>query len=221
MGKQLNVLKVKFIPETPILNLRIIRKVLNYSPLARYGDELTNQMFRHPAWQNLGSYPTAQNPFMSYNSNIWIMLFGWYLRSAIDQMMLKMYVRTSGGWSRQRIVKSRDIISEYNYPGAFDNFKEGLSGSAINPERLLTVFKNRAKGSSATIRTGYSTLPSGSMVFKTFRQLKILQLIDSLHSGGAERMCVNISNVLHENGHEVVLCATRYGGVLENDQLRH
>ncbi len=53
------------------------------------------------------------------------------------------------------------------------------------------------------------------MVFKTFRQLKILQLIDSLHSGGAERMCVNISNVLHENGHEVVLCATRYGGVLE------
>ncbi len=148
MGKQLNVLKVKFIPETPILNLRIIRKVLNYSPLARYGDELTNQMFRHPAWQNLGSYPTAQNPFMSYNSNIWIMLFGWYLRSAIDQMMLKMYVRTSGGWSRQRIVKSRDIISEYNYPGAFDNFKEGLSGSAINPERLLTVFKNRAKGSS-------------------------------------------------------------------------
>jgi len=45
--------------------------------------------------------------------------------------------------------------------------------------------------------------------------LKILQLIDSLHSGGAERMCVNISNVLHDNGHEVTLCATRTGGALE------
>lgn len=28
-------------------------------------------------------------------------------------------------------------------------------------------------------------------------------------------MCVNITNVLHENGHEVILCATREGGPLE------
>ena len=28
-------------------------------------------------------------------------------------------------------------------------------------------------------------------------------------------MCVNISNVLHDNGHEVTLCATRTGGALE------
>lgn len=28
-------------------------------------------------------------------------------------------------------------------------------------------------------------------------------------------MCVNITNVLHENGHEVILCATRAGGPLE------
>jgi len=148
MGKQLNLLKVKFIPEIPMLNLRIIRKVLNYSPLARYVDELTNQMFMHPTWQSLGRYSTAQNPFMPYNSNIWVMLLGWYLRSAIDQLMLKMWVRTSGRWSRQRIVKSRDIISEYNHPGAFDNFKESFNGGAINPERLLTLFENRANGSS-------------------------------------------------------------------------
>lgn len=44
MGKQLNILKVAFTPEIPILNLRIIRNVLNFNPVVRYGDELTNQM---------------------------------------------------------------------------------------------------------------------------------------------------------------------------------
>ncbi|MFZ2338124.1 MAG: glycosyltransferase [Bacteroidales bacterium] len=45
--------------------------------------------------------------------------------------------------------------------------------------------------------------------------MRILQLIDSLGIGGAERMCVNIANVLHEDGYEVYLCATRAGGPLE------
>ncbi len=45
--------------------------------------------------------------------------------------------------------------------------------------------------------------------------MRILQLIDSLQTGGAERMCVNIANVLHENGYDVVVCATRTGGPLE------
>jgi glycosyltransferase involved in cell wall biosynthesis len=44
--------------------------------------------------------------------------------------------------------------------------------------------------------------------------MRILQLIDTLKIGGAERMAVNISNVLAINGHEVVLCATREGGSL-------
>lgn len=45
--------------------------------------------------------------------------------------------------------------------------------------------------------------------------MKILQLIDSLNSGGAERMCVNIANALHYNGYEVQVCASRKGGPLE------
>lgn len=45
--------------------------------------------------------------------------------------------------------------------------------------------------------------------------MRILQLIDSLNIGGSERMSVNISNVLSNNGHEVILCASRQGGSLE------
>lgn len=44
---------------------------------------------------------------------------------------------------------------------------------------------------------------------------KILQFIDSLTIGGAERMCVNISNVLNRDGNKVYLCISRNSGELE------
>ena len=46
--------------------------------------------------------------------------------------------------------------------------------------------------------------------------MKILQLIDTLEPGGAERMAVNISNLLAENKFEVLLCAARAKGAFAN-----
>jgi glycosyltransferase involved in cell wall biosynthesis len=45
--------------------------------------------------------------------------------------------------------------------------------------------------------------------------LKILQLIDSLSIGGAERMSVNISNVLQSDNIEIVLTTSRKGGDMQ------
>ncbi len=46
--------------------------------------------------------------------------------------------------------------------------------------------------------------------------LKIIQLIDNLDPGGAERMSINISNVLADNEISSYLCSTRKGGLLQN-----
>lgn len=54
--------------------------------------------------------------------------------------------------------------------------------------------------------------------------MRILQLIDSLDTGGAEMMAVNISNALHETGTPVILCASRRGGALlqrKNDEVAY
>lgn len=45
--------------------------------------------------------------------------------------------------------------------------------------------------------------------------LRVLHLIDSLSLGGAERMAVNICNELASRGHNVHLCASRFGGPLD------
>ncbi len=47
--------------------------------------------------------------------------------------------------------------------------------------------------------------------------MRILQLIDTLEAGGAERMAVNIANGLAQKEHASYLCATRRGGLLEGD----
>lgn len=44
---------------------------------------------------------------------------------------------------------------------------------------------------------------------------RVLQLIDSLAAGGAERVSVNLANALSEAGVASFLCATRAGGTLE------
>ncbi|WP_035336249.1 glycosyltransferase [Dokdonia sp. PRO95] len=47
--------------------------------------------------------------------------------------------------------------------------------------------------------------------------MKVLQLIDTLDAGGAERMAVNIANAISEEGITSYLCATRRGGSLERE----
>lgn len=49
--------------------------------------------------------------------------------------------------------------------------------------------------------------------------MRILQLIDNLNPGGAERMAVNIANLLYENGNESFLCTTRSKGALSKHIL--
>lgn len=45
--------------------------------------------------------------------------------------------------------------------------------------------------------------------------MRVLQLIDSLNTGGAERMAVNLANALSQEIDESYLCATREEGVLK------
>ena len=46
--------------------------------------------------------------------------------------------------------------------------------------------------------------------------MKVLQLIDSLATGGAERMAVNLANLLSSHIESSYLCSTRKEGALKN-----
>lgn len=50
--------------------------------------------------------------------------------------------------------------------------------------------------------------------------VNIMQMVEHLLPGGAERMAVNISNLLAENNYKVVLCPTRAKGALESEVNR-
>lgn len=48
-------------------------------------------------------------------------------------------------------------------------------------------------------------------------ELSVIQLIDTLDAGGAERVAVNLANALARRGYQSYLCATRRGGPLEKE----
>ncbi|WP_034922800.1 glycosyltransferase [Gillisia sp. CAL575] len=47
--------------------------------------------------------------------------------------------------------------------------------------------------------------------------MRVLQVIDSLRPGGAERMAVSYAKLLHKNGHASYLCSTRFEGILKEN----
>jgi len=46
--------------------------------------------------------------------------------------------------------------------------------------------------------------------------MRVLQLIDTLDAGGAERMAVNLANASVNHAYTGYICATRRGGILES-----
>jgi glycosyltransferase involved in cell wall biosynthesis len=60
--------------------------------------------------------------------------------------------------------------------------------------------------------------PSGDtfQVTEPARKVRVMQLIDTLELGGAERMAVNIANGLANRDHQSFLCVTRKSGPLES-----
>jgi hypothetical protein len=144
MGKQLNLLQYKYKTEIPLLNIKILRKVLNISPNYRYADELTTKMFRSKTWKKLGNFPTSQNPFFAYNSSFYLMLVGWFLRSKIDFFLTRMNVVSKGKFKKTRLFRSFDIQKSYCYPQSFDNFKSYFEPNEIYKyEDKIDLFEGR------------------------------------------------------------------------------
>ena len=149
MGKQLNMLNYKFCTEVPLVNIKILRKVLNISPAYRYADELTSAMFKHPSWKMLGQFPTAQSPLVNYNSNYYLMLFGWFLRSKIDLFLIKTSLYTKGKFKRTRLFKMHDYHETYAYPEAFENYCSYFEeNDYFKFQEKIDLFKSRMKRKS-------------------------------------------------------------------------
>jgi len=98
------------------------------------------------------------------------MMLGWFVRSSTDQALLRLHVLTKGKWSRQRLVASRDILSDYLYPGARENYSGYFTGSKINASKLTKLFEDRA-GKSSWPLSGQDLIPHAQAAWylKNFR----------------------------------------------------
>ncbi|MDT0688584.1 glycosyltransferase [Salegentibacter sp. F188] len=92
--------------------------------------------------------------------------------------------------------------------------------------RLPNSTKGRTTNHTPQLTTDNSQLPAPNSKLTTEnpqpttdipKPLRILQLIDSLRPGGAEKMAVAYANALSKNYHRSYLCCTRKEGLLKKD----
>jgi hypothetical protein len=148
MGKQLNLLQLRYKTEIPLANIKIVRFLLNISPEFRYSDELTQKLFCEGNWKKLGVYPTSQSPFFAYNKPYYLMLAGWFFRSVTDNLFIKLNISTKGLFKKTRLFKEIDHQKSYSYPGAYENYKLNLVPDDLcDFTEKVKLFKKRMKKS--------------------------------------------------------------------------
>lgn len=148
MGRHINLLKYKFRAEVPMTNVRIMKRVLNVSISNRYSDELTSKMFRVSSWKKVGSFPSNRSPFVNYNANENLVLFGWYIRYSIDKVLDKVFKATKGKSKKDRLFKSYDFFSFYNSDTNYNNYKNYMaSENFFNSNKYIEIFEHRRSGS--------------------------------------------------------------------------
>lgn len=126
MGTQVRILEGSFRPVSLMSNMASVRYILNINPLSRLADKVTHTMFRMKKYKALGDIPTAQAPFVSYNSNFYTVMFFWALRSKMDAYMTKQTIK------KQKATKAR-VFDNLNY---FEGYAE-----PANEQRLRSYFE--------------------------------------------------------------------------------
>lgn len=90
MSKQVTIFKGNYQSFVIMASRHVVKHNLKFSPLERFEDRLTHKLLRTKGFNSYSHFSTAQIPFISYSSNIYMKYIFWALRSGIDQLLIAM-----------------------------------------------------------------------------------------------------------------------------------
>lgn len=138
---------------------------------------------------------------------------------------LKQMSLTAQKWSQQYTIERfekaiREILGKPNPQASNHNREPGTENSqpiTDNPKQQSPNNKPRTENPQLTTNNLELTTEKNKQQTTNNQQLRILQLIDTLNSGGAERMAVNLVNSLKTEMDASFLCCTREEGMLKKE----
>ncbi|SKB60336.1 Glutamine amidotransferase domain-containing protein [Salegentibacter holothuriorum] len=117
MGKQILILNSKFKAYCVPMSIQILRLTSNIHPGLRVGGRYIKSLFTSVAELRPGArMPTAQIPFVAFKSPEIFKLPIWFLRSEIDDFLIKRLMKSANPKKRYRLLKSFNWVKVYQQP---------------------------------------------------------------------------------------------------------
>lgn len=140
---QLLLMGPKFRTISPGTSLRFMRLISTIHPGLRLKD-LRTRIVRLPEFEKLGKIPTTQIPWAGAASPNSLRMFIWFIRTSLDQFLIRRCLRTKNPQGRQRVLRSLDYLKEYRRQSTVSNVQDWFSGKWIKSDKYIMKVKNRA-----------------------------------------------------------------------------
>lgn len=144
LANQLPFLAYRFRPVCPALSTRFLRLITRVHPRLRIRRRLMDAIAQLPDFQQLGAIPSAQCPWLSSRAPAMLRDLVWGMRSGLDQVLIKAVLRSGNRWKRQRVLRSLDLIQEYQREGLAATVAEWFSGNWIDGTPYVRLVQQRA-----------------------------------------------------------------------------
>ena len=135
MGKQILILNSKFKAYCVPMSIQILRLTSNIHPGLRLGGRYIKSLFTSVAELRPGaSVPTAQIPFLAFKSPEIFKLPIWFLRSEIDDFLIKRLMKSANPKKRYRLLKSFNWVKVYQQPQMESRLRSYFKKSYLGEE---------------------------------------------------------------------------------------
>lgn len=151
MGKQILILNSRFRSFCVPMSVQLLRQTSNLHPNLRINGRFLKGLFTSAKELKLAAgVPTSQIPFVSFNAPNLFKIPIWYLRSEIDDFLIKRMMNSANPKKRYRVLKSFNWVEIYQHPdlltnlnSAFEkNYLGDYSSSVINGALARRDLKN-------------------------------------------------------------------------------
>ena len=124
MGKQILILNTKFRSFCVPMSIQILRTTSNIHPNLRINGRFMKSLYSSiKELKFAAKIPTSQIPFVPFDSSDYIKIPIWYLRSEIDDILIKRMMKSGDTTKRYRVLKSFNWAEIYQHPDLETNLK--------------------------------------------------------------------------------------------------
>jgi hypothetical protein len=128
MGNQVVTCKYKFNAVCPPISIGILRMTSSINPKYRVTEDFRNKLFNKiKDLRPLNAIPISQAPLMNGNMPSFFIKGIWFLRSAIDQVLIKRLMKKKNPKLRYRLFKSLNWVKIYQEKDVLNKYEEYFS----------------------------------------------------------------------------------------------